>query len=893
MKKSLVANLYNPHEQNKEQLIASFVVRHPVFQELFQAIRAANPDLPGPHYLIEGQRGMGKTTLLLRLSYEIENDPKLRSWLLPVVLKEEAYYGIRRLCALWETLAQELEAKDKSFAGLSARMGAAYEERAEYESACFELLVEALEQQGQKILLCIDNLSELLLNFTDHEQRRFYDILSQSVHLRLVGATPVVFDAVLPANHLFSDIFTTIRLEGLTKDETRQLLLDLAKVYRQERAIRSILKRQPGRVEALRLLTGGVIRTIVLLFEILTEQETGSSITDLDNILDRVTPLYQSRMQDLTPLQRDVVHAMALNWEAISLTELSRKTRLSQDEVAMALAELEKVFIVQAVGNEAAMAYYRLQERFFNIWYLMRLAPGTNRSKVLWLLHFLESWYDHDELTQRAKQHAEAVAAGKYASKEAFYLTEAFANTGKLDMETEHYLIAETRRLLQDLDAPLAHELTPSDKELFEQAQAAMQRGDHPQALQSYLEIKHKDDRMHVAIGELYAQLGRYQEAADALTNAAESGRADTMVQLGLIYQNHLQQYSLAEQWYLRAVELGNIEAMLHVGKLYATALNDTTRAERYFLQAIKEGQVHATVLSSGKFSVKALRNYLLTAIRGETQTTEQPRSQNFTGTQAQGVQIFQKVAAEAAFQLGNLYLNVTKNLEQAEKYYAQAVASGHVNAMVNLGYLYQYHLKNPQQAVKYYTQAIEHGETTYAPANLGTVYQLELKDLAQAEKYYQMAAEHGDVGAMNSLAWLYFDQKRNKRDALAYAMQAVTQERNMYTAHTAACVYVWNNRVEHAMDVAREFLYDEEAYSVLEQDILFFLMFLLARQHYQEVHDYFAAPEMIFPERFQPLYYAFLKLTENASYHKMPPELADPVDDILKQIEALAAAYA
>src|SRR4030042_4479041 len=80
MKKSLVANLYNPHEKSKDQLIHSFVVRRDAFQKLFEEIKWADITKPQQHWVIEGQRGMGKTTLLLRLSYEITNDPDLQRW---------------------------------------------------------------------------------------------------------------------------------------------------------------------------------------------------------------------------------------------------------------------------------------------------------------------------------------------------------------------------------------------------------------------------------------------------------------------------------------------------------------------------------------------------------------------------------------------------------------------------------------------------------------------------------------------------------------------------------------------------------------------------------------------------------------------------------------------
>ena len=48
--------------------------------------------------------------------------------------------------------------------------------------------------------------------------------------------------------------------------------------------------------------------------------------------------------------------------------------------------------------------FYQLSERFFNIWYLMRLAPRYSKRKVIWLVRFLDSWYEKETLAQRAKQ---------------------------------------------------------------------------------------------------------------------------------------------------------------------------------------------------------------------------------------------------------------------------------------------------------------------------------------------------------------------------------------------------------------------------------------------------------------------------------------------------------
>jgi len=86
-------------------------------------------------------------------------------------------------------------------------------------------------------------------------------------------------------------------------------------------------------------------------------------------------------MQDLTPLHREVVNAIALNWDASSPEEIARKTRLRRDEVATVLNELEKVFIVERVGTDAQRRFYQLQERFLTSGISCALLPEAAAAK--------------------------------------------------------------------------------------------------------------------------------------------------------------------------------------------------------------------------------------------------------------------------------------------------------------------------------------------------------------------------------------------------------------------------------------------------------------------------------------------------------------------------------
>ena len=101
--KSKSPSVFNPHNQTSKEIVANFVVRLGVFNEIFNAVRKDKMDKPPQHFIIQGQRGYGKTTLLLRLNLEIKSDSKLSKWLIPVMFDEEQY-SVHTLAKLWEEI---------------------------------------------------------------------------------------------------------------------------------------------------------------------------------------------------------------------------------------------------------------------------------------------------------------------------------------------------------------------------------------------------------------------------------------------------------------------------------------------------------------------------------------------------------------------------------------------------------------------------------------------------------------------------------------------------------------------------------------------------------------------------------------------------------------------
>lgn len=392
-----VAGIYNPDLLGKTELIDHFVVRKKIFKRLFKEIFNSKMEYPEQHILIEAQRGMGKTTLLLRLSFEAENAPKLNDWLIPIVFNEEQY-NISKLFKLWETVAEYLEESDSIFQGLYDEMDKLYEQYENskyYEKAAFQLLIKSLREQGKKLILFIDNFGDMFNKFDKQETQRLREVLMTCPDIRLIAASATVADQFFKYDEPLYEFFKRERLKGLTAKETQDLLLKLGEGL-PDNPIPEILKNQPGRVETLRRLTGGIVRTIILLFEVFIDYKNGDAFGDLEKILDRVTPLYKHRMDDLPKQQQEIVNVIALHWDAISTKEIAHKTRLTSKQVSAQLKQLRDIGFVERIPTTTKNHLYRLQERFFNIWYLMRNGRKKDKNKVLWLARFFEAWCDEN-----------------------------------------------------------------------------------------------------------------------------------------------------------------------------------------------------------------------------------------------------------------------------------------------------------------------------------------------------------------------------------------------------------------------------------------------------------------------------------------------------------------
>lgn len=814
-----IVPIYNPDLLTKAQLIDNFVVRTKKYEKLIADIRGATMENPEQHIMIVGLRGMGKTTLLRRLAYEVENDSTLNKWLIPVIFNEEEY-GITKLFKLWETIAEYLAKQDKAFDGLFGRMDAAYTrlngDHHRYESEAFDLLMEVLHAQQKKILLFIDNFGDMFRRFKKPERQRLREILMTCPDLRIIAASAVVIEAFFKNDDPLYEFFKTERLDGLNQEETTALLYKLGEgTYSSQ--IKRIITQQPQRVEALRRLTGGIPRSIVLFFEIFVSDQDGTAFSDLESILDHVTGLYKHRMDDLPTQQQEILQALALNYDGATAREVANRTRLETKLVSSQLKQMQKENLVSIANPGAKNQVYYVYDRFFNIWFLMRMARKSDKSRVLWLVRFMECWCTPEDLTKRGELHQKTLNNKEdYNPKSAYLLSTALFYADQEGIESRYQMTRKTRDYLRKQSPDLHAQTDKSDIAVFRRGMDHLRRRDWEEAHRELSAIQDKNAQEYLLLYVLDRQKGEEEQAEDHLVKAQKLLKSPGVAKriIGTIYYDYIKDWKMAEQYWQQSSALGDRKGMQFLGGILRDHSKDFEKAKAWYNKAIEAGETLAWVNLGDMYCnnlydyPKAEICYQKAALEGHAiawQHLGDMYVDYLTNYKQAEVFYYKAIKAgetSAWVDLGSMYAEHLNNYEQAEVFYNKAIAEGETSAWVNLGIMYGYDLTNYEQAEIFFKKAIAAGET-FAAVTLGIMYQFYLSDYGKAETCYQKAGSEGHAYGWINLGKMYADDLKNYEQA----------EKNYKKAIDSGETVVWANLGDMYRNNLQDFTYAETCY--------------------------------------------------------------------------------
>ncbi len=931
-----IPTLYNPGNQTKEEIINNFVARNQEFNDVLVKIKGSDGVASTKHILIMGQRGYGKTTLLLRLFYEIQRDENLSKEYIPVIFDEEQY-NIRTLYKLWENIAISLEEQyDTMFYGLLDKISD-IKNKENDEQVSYEILNERLISNNKKLVLFIDNLGDLIKKFELKEVITLISILSEAKNIKFVGASSDILETNTDLMEIL-DNFDVVHLSGLSENEATILLKKLGENYKSDK-IAEIINSQPERIETLRRLTGGVPRTIVLLFEVFVDYENGDPLKDLEIILDRVTPLYKHRMDDLSPQQQEIIDAMAISWDAVSIKEISKYTTLDKKIIENNLRLLEKSKFVYSIITDSNTKFYQITERFFNIWYLMRYGRKKDRNKVLWIVKFLTNWCNEEDIINTARKHLKELQEGILDAKDAIYMTEVLSSIS-ITSELQDEMIKGTKKLLERINSELIADLPETDEEIIKVVYNYLEQRKYRLALTKLQEVKNPDGFIFGLLAFIYETgLGDVENALKNYIKAVEKGNVKALNNLALLYQNELKDYENAEKYFITAIENGNTKSILNLGLLYYGKIKNYEKAKEYLDKAIEQGMFKAYIQLGlieqevNKNFEKAAEYYNLALEKGVDAgyyylaQLYQNSYHDYKTAEDYYLKSVEKGNNNAVFNLALLYQNKLHDYEKAKKYYLISVNYGNVDAMNNLAVifkkdfkdykkaeeyylkalkkgnkvaannlalLYQNELNNISKAIEYYEIAVREGNIA-AVYNLGILYRDSKKDFENSDKYFKIAAEKGHNKGMIQLAYNYFEQKKEKDTALDLAKNAFDFLKDQTNAYIYTLILIWHNKFEENVSIAEKYVETEEFMSDINRRFEKYIMFLIANKKTEYVYNMFDENKFDCKYRFRPLYYAlmfFMKDTHPDEYQRMGDELKQTVVEIVIKIKQMRVQY-
>ena len=386
--------LYNPAQLSSNELKASFIARQETLEELHRIIREEKPDRPCQHLLLIGPRGMGKTTLGLRFLLSIEEVSEFAASWQPVAFDEESY-GIGDLADFWLTALDHLSrATDEP--RWAKRADAIREDEYDPERQAVyarAALRDFYQESGKRLILFVENLDVIFGQLGD--EREIHTLRASLIErsdILLVGSANTVFDAIRGHGQPFYEFFQLFILEGLGPEDTHRMLESYADGNGTS-DLPETLRRERGRLETVRRLTGGNPRLLVLACRMLIESPLGAPLEDLERLIDEQTPYFKARIEELPVQGRRVFHCLAAGWRPMLAKEVAVASKLSSSHASAQLRQLvDKGYARESRLPREKRVRYEVSDRFYNIYYLLRFSR-TGRQRLERLVHFLRDLF--------------------------------------------------------------------------------------------------------------------------------------------------------------------------------------------------------------------------------------------------------------------------------------------------------------------------------------------------------------------------------------------------------------------------------------------------------------------------------------------------------------------
>ncbi|MYB67384.1 MAG: tetratricopeptide repeat protein [Gemmatimonadetes bacterium] len=389
--------LYRSGVTSPERLRHTSVAREHLLDNAIESLRGSVGRKSKNHLLFIGPRGIGKTYLLSCIEDAVQSDETLSASVVIVRFPEESNRTLSfadfliGMCGILKEVLEDEPRWTDLFAEVETE-----EEDAKVADTLVPAIREENRRSGRTLLLMLENLGEVLTRQIRDQSdvaalRKF---LMADNGCLLLATAPLHFDGITDIGQPFYDFFDVQILENLSFEDTVEVIrLNLE--WEKRTDILETLDDMRPRLQALYRMTGGNPRLTMMLYELIAHESVTSVQDQFHLLLDRISPFYQGRLNDLPPGQRALLECLAsMRDQEKTPAAIAARMRMSQQETSSLLKRLSDAHYLRADRHpqDRRSRLYTIREGFFDIWLAMNFSRGA-RKRMPFLLDFFNLFY--------------------------------------------------------------------------------------------------------------------------------------------------------------------------------------------------------------------------------------------------------------------------------------------------------------------------------------------------------------------------------------------------------------------------------------------------------------------------------------------------------------------
>jgi len=384
---------HNPAFMDASERAKRFGGRRHDLEELLRIVRENTRRSHNQHVLVMGPRGIGKTTLLLRVADEMRADASLSAAWLPVVAPEETYragtvgeFWLEMVFNLSHATGDARHEQVYNTLNLAHDNPGSESDDKRLAAAALGHILDFADARRCRLALFVENL-QMLFNeqLSDRDAWALRETLIGERRIMLFASAVSTFGAITYPNAPLYEQFVVHTLKPLDTDGC----LDLWQRSSGECAPRR-------RMRALEILTGGNPRLLVILAEFAANLSLGELVGDLANLIDAHTDHLKATTEALPSLERKIFVSLAEIWEYASAARVASEARVTSSTASAQLARLERRGAVVSRARRRGKEY-RVAERLYCFYHLMRRRGGA-AARARAAAEFMAAYYDRSAL---------------------------------------------------------------------------------------------------------------------------------------------------------------------------------------------------------------------------------------------------------------------------------------------------------------------------------------------------------------------------------------------------------------------------------------------------------------------------------------------------------------